>query len=216
MTRGGKNIREPGMSECPAQQRPQASRMAQLKIVARLFPRSQHRGRAGAILTQSRRRAHDACIHHCDRDRARVGSHMGGPGAACGVTRPTRVRRRARRLADIIGFGDSGVCVALSQATGAYGTVPNFGYLRLAGGWRVERHPRMLADITGDQRADIIGFGDAGVCVARARADGSFGAQRSPLSRCHWCRTKRRGPGRWVAPAELTHLLHRCLHRRPS
>ena len=35
-----------------------------------------------------------------------------------------------------------------------------------AGGWRIDKHPRFLADITGDGRADIIGFGDAGVYVA--------------------------------------------------
>ena len=52
--------------------------------------RSQRHGRAVAILTQSRRRAHDACIHHCDRDRLGVGSHLGGPGAAGGVTHPVQ------------------------------------------------------------------------------------------------------------------------------
>ena len=40
----------------------------------------------------------------------------------------------------------------------------NFGYN--AGGWRVEKHPRFLADTTGDGRADIVGFGNAGVWVA--------------------------------------------------
>ncbi len=39
--------------------------------------------------------------------------------------------------------------------------VDNFAYE--AGGWRVEKHPRFLADITGDKRADIVGFGNAGV-----------------------------------------------------
>ncbi|KWT75596.1 Rhs family protein [Variovorax sp. WDL1] len=39
----------------------------------------------------------------------------------------------------------------------------NFGYN--AGGWRVERHPRFLSDVSGDGRADIVGFGDAGVWV---------------------------------------------------
>ena len=39
----------------------------------------------------------------------------------------------------------------------------NFAYN--AGGWRVDRHPRFLADLTGDGRADIVGFGDAGVWV---------------------------------------------------
>ena len=36
--------------------------------------------------------------------------------------------------------------------------VRNFGYN--AGGWRVDQHPRFLADTTGDGRADIVGFGN--------------------------------------------------------
>jgi hypothetical protein len=33
-------------------------------------------------------------------------------------------------------------------------------------GWQVDRHPRFLADLTGNGGADIIGFGNRGVCVA--------------------------------------------------
>ena len=65
--------------------------------------------------------------------------------------------------ADIVGFGDAGVWVSRNNGYGAFRTdmvVPNFGYT--AGGWRVDKHPRMLADLTGDGRADIVGFGDAG------------------------------------------------------
>ena len=52
--------------------------------------------------------------------------------------------------------------------------VDNFAYD--AGGWRVEKHPRFLADLTGDGRADIVGFGDAGVWVALNNGDGTFQA----------------------------------------
>jgi hypothetical protein len=52
--------------------------------------------------------------------------------------------------------------------------VGNFGYE--AGGWRVERHPRFLADLTGDGRADIVGFGNAGVWVVLNNGDGTFQA----------------------------------------
>ena len=55
------------------------------KIIARLFPSSQRHGRPVAILTQSRRRADDASIHHCGRDRRWVGSSLGGAAAACGL-----------------------------------------------------------------------------------------------------------------------------------
>jgi hypothetical protein len=52
--------------------------------------------------------------------------------------------------------------------------INNLGYN--AGGWRVERHPRFLADTTGDRRADIVGFGNDGVWVARAMPGGGFEA----------------------------------------
>ena len=77
--------------------------------------------------------------------------------------------------ADIIGFGDAGVWVALNNGNGTFQpitkVIDNFAYD--AGGWRVEKHPRFLADLTGDGRADIIGFGDAGVWVALNKGDGS-------------------------------------------
>ena len=83
--------------------------------------------------------------------------------------------------ADIVGFGNAGVCVSRAQADGTFTAprlvVDNFGYN--AGGWRVDRHPRFLADTTGDGRADIVGFGNAGVWVSRAQADGSFTAPRA-------------------------------------
>jgi hypothetical protein len=77
---------------------------------------------------------------------------------------------------DIIGFGYAGVYVSRAQGDGRFETpqlrVPNFGYT--AGGWRVDQHPRFLADTTGDGKADIVGFGNAGAYVSRAQADGSF------------------------------------------
>ncbi|WP_198161220.1 FG-GAP repeat domain-containing protein, partial [Variovorax sp. WDL1] len=57
--------------------------------------------------------------------------------------------------------------------------VGNFGYI--AGGWRVERHPRFLADMTGDGRADIVGFGDPGVWIALNNGNGTFQAPQMVL-----------------------------------
>jgi hypothetical protein len=80
--------------------------------------------------------------------------------------------------ADIVGFGNAGVYVSRAQANGTFTAsqlvVANYGYN--AGGWRVDRHPRFMADTTGDGRADIVGFGDAGVYVSRAQANGTFTA----------------------------------------
>ena len=78
--------------------------------------------------------------------------------------------------ADIVGFGDAGVWVSLNNGNGTFQNpqlvVGNFAYS--AGGWRVEKHPRFLADLTGDGRADIVGFGDAGVWVSLNNGNGTF------------------------------------------
>jgi FG-GAP-like repeat len=78
--------------------------------------------------------------------------------------------------ADVIGFGGAGVWVALSNGDGTFQpmqlVINNFGYS--AGSWRVDRHPRVLADVTGDGRADIVAFGDAGVYIALSNGDGTF------------------------------------------
>lgn len=76
------------------------------------------------------------------------------------------------RRADIVGFAEDGVWVALS--TGNAFAAPErwsgeFGLL--AGGWLVDRHPRLLADINGDERQDVVGFADEGVWVAISTGD---------------------------------------------
>ena len=73
--------------------------------------------------------------------------------------------------ADIVGFGNAGVWVSLNNGNGTFRrrqkVVDNFAYD--AGGWRVEKHPRFLADLTGDGRADIVGSATRGVGVAEQR-----------------------------------------------
>ena len=74
------------------------------------------------------------------------------------------------KRADIVGFGEAGTYVSRALPVGRFEDpvlrIPNFGYT--AGGWRVERHPRFVVDTTGDGRADVVGFGDAGVYVSRS------------------------------------------------
>jgi hypothetical protein len=72
---------------------------------------------------------------------------------------------------DIVGFGDDGVWVAVSGSPGVKLVLDGFCYNQ---GWRVGEHPRQLVDLTGDGKADIVGFGDAGVWVALGNGDGSF------------------------------------------
>ncbi|MFD8223137.1 FG-GAP-like repeat-containing protein [Streptomyces massasporeus] len=74
-------------------------------------------------------------------------------------------------IPDIVGFGDEGVWVAHNRGDGRFEQAQlvcrGFGYNDDAGAWRVGHHPRFLADITGDGRVDIVGFGGPGVYVAR-------------------------------------------------
>ena len=79
---------------------------------------------------------------------------------------------------DIVGFGHSGVRVALGSGDGTFApatlAIANFG---AAQEWKSQADtPRLLADVNGDGRADIVGFGHSGVRIALANADGSFAA----------------------------------------
>ncbi|MBK8260336.1 MAG: VCBS repeat-containing protein [Nannocystis sp.] len=80
--------------------------------------------------------------------------------------------------ADIIGFGDGGVWVSLNQGDGTFReptkVLSFFGARSEAGGWTSARHIRTLADLTGDGRPDIVGFGEHGVWVALNNGDGTF------------------------------------------
>jgi len=70
--------------------------------------------------------------------------------------------------ADIVGFGDNATYVSLGKRNGTF-TAPQVGVANYAynvGGWRVEKHPRLLADVNGDGRADIVGFGDNATYVS--------------------------------------------------
>ncbi|MFH8572817.1 FG-GAP-like repeat-containing protein [Streptomyces sp. NPDC017993] len=72
---------------------------------------------------------------------------------------------------DIVAFGNEGVWVSHGRGDGHFEQAQlvcrGFGYNEDAGSWRVDRHPRFLADIIGDGRVDIVGFGGPGVYVAR-------------------------------------------------
>jgi len=77
--------------------------------------------------------------------------------------------------ADVIGCGDAGVYASLNNGSGSFGSVNlvlnNFG---TAQGWQVDKHPRYIADLTGDKRGDIVGFGDAGVYISLNNGNGTF------------------------------------------
>ena len=83
--------------------------------------------------------------------------------------------------ADIVGFGFSATYTALGRADGTFAAAivasNAFGSGAMAGGWvSQEQTPRILGDVNGDGRADIVGFGFAGTYTALGQADGTFAA----------------------------------------
>src|SRR3954471_9538086 len=83
--------------------------------------------------------------------------------------------------ADIVGFGFAGTYNALGQANGTFSApvlaLNNFGTSAAAGGWvSQDQNPRVLGDVNGDGRADIVGFGFGGTFTALGQADGTFAA----------------------------------------
>jgi virginiamycin B lyase len=74
-------------------------------------------------------------------------------------------------MADIVGFGQFGVYVALATGGGHFASpallLPAFG--ANAGGWNSDNtYPRQLADVSGDGKADIVGFASNGVWTSAA------------------------------------------------
>lgn len=84
--------------------------------------------------------------------------------------------------ADIVAFHDNGLYVAPSTGS-AFGTtefrIRNLGYV--AGGWRVDQHPIVMADVTKDGSADIIGFGNDGVWLITSTSSDKFPRKLSAL-----------------------------------
>jgi len=72
------------------------------------------------------------------------------------------------RMDDVVGFGQDGVWVSLSTGT----SFTTAGYwladYGVASGWSTDLHLRMLADLNGDGRQDIVGFGGPGILVGIA------------------------------------------------
>ncbi|CAA7270564.1 unnamed protein product [Cyclocybe aegerita] len=85
--------------------------------------------------------------------------------------------------ADIVGFGDSGVLVSRNSGYLKFGAATlalnDFGYN--AGGWRLDRHLRFLADVTGNRYLDIVGFGEKHVFIGRNKGDGTFAPAQSVI-----------------------------------
>ncbi|QYM77007.1 FG-GAP-like repeat-containing protein [Leucobacter luti] len=66
---------------------------------------------------------------------------------------------------DVVGFAEDGVYVALSTGSSFGAQARWTAEFGVSGGWTVEHHPRALVDVTGDGRADVVGFASDGVYV---------------------------------------------------
>lgn len=84
-------------------------------------------------------------------------------------------------LPDVVGFKDEGVYVALSTGSGLNAAVRWTNDFGPNNGWQTGRHPRALADVNRDGRADIVGFGETGVLVALSSGSG-FGVAKTWLN----------------------------------
>jgi hypothetical protein len=80
-------------------------------------------------------------------------------------------------MADIVGFAFGGVNVSLATGNGHFAAMTGeFGTFGVgAGGWSSQDlYPRLLGDVNGDGKADIVAFGAGGVSVALATGNGHF------------------------------------------
>src|SRR5438067_919233 len=101
--------------------------------------------------------------------------------SAFGVTQVWRVDQHPRLLAVLtgaarpasVGFAGPVAWPALALGDGGFTerqlVSSDFGVTQ---GWRVDQHPRFLADINGDGLADIVGFGLEGTWTALAQRNG--------------------------------------------
>ncbi|MEB3282096.1 MAG: FG-GAP-like repeat-containing protein [Lyngbya sp.] len=80
--------------------------------------------------------------------------------------------------ADIIGFGASDVFVSLSNGNGTFRAPVRSspGFTKNRGSWTDNNnYPRIVRDVNGDGRADIVGFGASDVFVSLGNSNGTFG-----------------------------------------
>ena len=80
-------------------------------------------------------------------------------------------------LADIVGFGQTSVFVSLSEGDGSFGEAQNVldAFTPDNGGWTSQNQfYRTAADVNGDGRFDLVGFGADSVFVSLSQEDGTF------------------------------------------
>jgi hypothetical protein len=106
-----------------------------------------------------------------------------GFGADWGWNKTRHVRQVADvngdKKADLVGFGEDGVWVALSNGSSFGDAGMWLGSFAINTGWSVYKHDRQLGDVNGDGKADIVGFGDNATYVSLSTGS-SFAAPTAP------------------------------------
>ena len=75
-------------------------------------------------------------------------------------------------MADLVGFGQDGVYIALSTGSG-FGAISKWtSSFDLSHGWTVSQYVRTVGDVDGDGMADLVGFGQDGVYIALSTGSG--------------------------------------------
>ncbi|BAI73768.1 calcium binding hemolysin protein (plasmid) [Azospirillum sp. B510] len=115
-----------------------------------------------------------------------TGNYAPAQGWASSVSRPRLLGDvNGDGRADIVGFSRTPVLVSLGQANGSFGPaqVGYNGSFTPETRWDEQTlYPRLLGDVNGDGRADIVGFKYSEVEVALGREDGSFATSRAVMS----------------------------------
>lgn len=111
-------------------------------------------------------------------------------------------------IADIVGFGWAGVWVATADGEGGFEpmrfAVNNFGFSAGGGGWSSQtQFPRLLGDVNGDGRADVVGFGWAGVWLSTGNAEGGFDEPRFVVANFGFSA----GGGGWTSQEQFPRIL---------
>ncbi|MEG4323003.1 MULTISPECIES: FG-GAP-like repeat-containing protein [unclassified Microcoleus] len=82
---------------------------------------------------------------------------------------------------DVVGFGADNLFVSLSNGNGTFGTANSTspsasnGFTKNRGGWTDNNnYPRLIGDVNGDNKDDIVGFGSNKVFVSLSKGDGTF------------------------------------------
>lgn len=97
-------------------------------------------------------------------------------------------------LADVVGFSNGGILVALNQ-NGSFQAAKMWvaSYGIKSGGWHSSIHPRHVVDVNGDHLPDILGFANNGVHVSLNTGSESFTAPQ------HWLAQFGNKAGGWAA-----------------